>query len=308
MISVCIPAYNRSVGELVMTLHQQKSRLSDPVEIIVIDDASAEEYKRLNRQSEKYIDRLVELKSNVGRSRIRNLFLKYASQPYLLFIDGDSSIPDPEYLNNYLRVIKEKERVEVVVGGSTYPDERPELEKRLRWVYGKKSESRPADERNKDPYSSFKTNNVLIAAEVLKRVPFEESLSGYGHEDTLMGYRLRKHNITLLHIDNDVVNADPDTNGVFLQKSRQAVENLFAAWELLHFEKDFIAEVKLLRWVRRLNRYGLTHPVRWLLTVLLPMITFLLRKGVSSVFLLNLLKLHEALDVCSRRKVCRKFT
>ncbi len=308
MISVCIPVYNRNVGELVMTLHEQKSRLSDRVEIIVIDDASAEEYKRLNRQSDKYIDRLVELESNVGRSRIRNLFLKYASYPYLLFIDGDSSIPEQEYLNNYLKVLKELDPAEVIVGGSTYAKEKPEREKRLRWVYGKRSESRPAAERNKDPFSSFKTNNVLIAAEVLKKIPFEESLSGYGHEDTLMGYRLRKHKVAILHIDNDVLNTDLDTNGEFLLKSRQAVENLFAVWELLHFEKDFIGEVKLLRWVERLNRYGFFHPVRWLLSVLRPLLTSLLRKGVSSVFLLNLLKLHEALDICGRRQLCRYFS
>jgi glycosyltransferase involved in cell wall biosynthesis len=306
MISVCIPVYNSFVNELVKALYYQKVSLNYIVEIVVIDDASDEEWKGSNRQLGKYIDKYIELDQNAGRSRIRNLFLKYASKPNLLFIDCDSSITDSDFLKRYIDALK-KGTGRVIVGGSTYREEKPEKNKRLRWVYGHKSESKPAGERNKTPYSSFKTNNVLIPAEVLSKIPFEESMTGYGHEDTLMGYRLRESGVEVIHIDNYVLNSKLDTNEEFLKKSAEAVDSLFKALDIVKGDKDFIEDVKLLRWVRMLYQKRLMKLVYAVLNIIMPFVLVFLKRDLPSVSLLNLYKLHLALKLCNDRNACRYF-
>ncbi|NPA36498.1 MAG: glycosyltransferase [Chlorobi bacterium] len=306
MISVCIPVYNSRIDDLIKALYYQKTVLKFTVEIVVIDDASESEYKEHNRTLARYIDNYVELKENVGRSRIRNLFLKYAKKTNLLFIDCDSVIQDSGFLKNYVSAVKEFPG-KVIVGGSTYQAKRPGKEKILRWKYGITSESKPAVERNKSRYVSFITKNVLIPASVLHEIPFEESLTGYGHEDTLMGYRLKKAGVKIVHIDNYVLNADLDTNEEFLKKSREAVVSLFLALDVVNGDKDFIDDVKLLRWVRKLYQIKLQKIVNAVLNIIMPFILFFLKNNYPSVFLLNLYKLNTALKECKSREACRYF-
>ena len=296
MLSVCIPVYNARIDTLIKALHYQKLKLKYQVEIVVIDDASAEQYRINNRLLSKYIDKYIELDKNIGRSKIRNLFIQYASNQYLLFIDSDSVIDNSDFLKKYINVLKEN-RNKVIVGGSSYSDEKPDKNKMLRWEYGKKTESQPAKRRNKEPYRSFKTNNVIIPANILNQIPFEEKLTGYGHEDTLMGYRLKKVGVGIIHIDNYVINKELDTNEEFLNKSKEAVKSLFQALEITGGDPEFIKDVKLLRWVSELHKTKLSVIVLLMLKVADLFIEFFLKNGMPSVFLLNLVKLYHALNL-----------
>ena len=76
MISVCIPIFNCDVNSLVNELSLQFKSFNIPGEIILIDDCSDENYKKLNRFKGDNIS-YYELKENIGRSKIINLFLKY---------------------------------------------------------------------------------------------------------------------------------------------------------------------------------------------------------------------------------------
>jgi len=74
MISVCIPVYNFNISELVNVI---KDQITDfDFELIVIDDASDENFKSDNK---KILDfcKYIELDKNIGRSKIRNLFKSY---------------------------------------------------------------------------------------------------------------------------------------------------------------------------------------------------------------------------------------
>ncbi len=306
MISVCVPVFNSHIDDLVKALHYQKVKLKYQVEILVIDDASGEEYRLHNRELSKYIDNYIELDKNIGRSRIRNLFAKYASGQYLLFIDSDSVVDSSDFLRDYFHVLKLNEG-KVVVGGSAYSGVKPEKSKMLRWEYGRKVESRPASIRNKDPYRSFITKNVLIPLKVFDKVRFDETLTGYGHEDTLMGYRLKKAGAGILHIDNYVINRELDTNEEFLTKSREAVESLFTILNIVNGAPDFIDDVKLLIWVRKLYKMKLVEPVKGVLNIFNPFIEYALRNGVSSLFLFSLFKLHHALEICAGTKAEKYF-
>jgi glycosyltransferase involved in cell wall biosynthesis len=249
VISICVPLYNYPNKALLEGLIRQIKNARLKHELIVIDDAS----KKVNRLSAEEFGgdlKYVQLEENVGRSRIRNLFLTYAKYPYLLFLDGDSELISDYFLSRYEEFIEKEKNVAVICGRSVYPKEPPAVDFRLRWLYGSRTESKSAEERNSQPYASFMTNNVILKAEVLKACPFEEKLKGYGHEDTLMGFRLKEMGIALQHFDNPVLNARPDENKLFLSKTTQALSNLLEIHSTTDQSKEFEEHVKILRWLR----------------------------------------------------------
>jgi len=295
MLSVCIPVFNSNVEQLVKALYFQKTKLKHIVEIVIIDDASDMSFKEQNRKLRKYIDQYVELDENIGRARIRNLFLNYATKPNLHFIDSDSIINNSDFLGLYIEILKSKEK-QVIVGGSVYSKVKPSRNKSLRWRYGHNVESRIADIRNVTPYSSFKTNNFIIPKEILQQIPFNESITGYGHEDTLMGYELKIAKVKIVHIDNGVVNDDLDTNEEFLFKSAEAIKSLFKVFDIVNGDVEFINDVRLLAVVDKLYRVNLHKPVYYILKLFLPLIKFYILRIWPGLFSFNMYKLCYALE------------
>ncbi len=305
MLSVCIPVFNSDIERLIKALYFQKAKLKYIVEIIVIDDASDIYYKEKNRKLGKYIDQYIELDENIGRARIRNLFLQYAEKPNLLFIDSDSIIDNSGFLGLYIKTLKSNEK-HVIIGGSVYSKNRPQQDKILRWKYGRKVESKPSKIRSKNSYKSFITKNVIIPKDILQQISFHESITGYGHEDTLMGYDLKKAKVKIIHIDNGVVNEDLDTNEEFLYKSREAVKSLFKVLDIVNGNVDFILDVKLLVFVQRLYKMHLHKIVFAILRLFLPLLKFFLLKIYPDLMLFNLYKLYYALK-CSIKTDAGKY-
>ncbi|WP_010419111.1 glycosyltransferase family 2 protein [Anaerophaga thermohalophila] len=287
MISVCVPVYNADVRSLAHLLYKQAGQLAVPVELVFIDDGSDEHFRKINQEVHKF-GRYIELYPNIGRARIRNLFLKYAVYNYLLFLDCDAQIISNDFLENYLSAIPSDYADVVICGGKIYPDEKPGRNRRLRWRYGILKESFTAKERRRFPNRSFMSNNFLISRQLLVKFPFDESLSGYGHEDTLFGFNLKKNNINIVHIDNPVMNGELETNQEFLSKVNQSLFNLKRTLEITGYDQNYINDNKLLRfyygnrWMRCLfiPVLGMVHPV----------IRILLARGFVSIWLLNIYK------------------
>lgn len=225
MISVLIPIYNFDVTNLVNELAFQCDRLSAPIEILCFDDGSNAPIKQKNRALAE-LDAVwyMELEKNIGRSAIRNFLASKAKFDYLLFLDSDSEIISPSFLADYLNVLPTDK---VWMGGRVYapiPPKKTELF--LHWYYGHKRESMTAEIRNKQPYHHFMTNNFLLPKKVFFEVPLDESVKGYGHEDTLWGFALKKHNTGIGHLDNPILHLGLERNDVFLSKSTEAINNL----------------------------------------------------------------------------------
>ena len=243
MISVCIPIYNYYAYPLVRRLSNQIRQLNEgEFEIVCIDDHSSGYYVTQNKGIAE-LATFLRLGENVGRARIRNLFLKYAKGEYLIFLDNDMVVPD-RFLKTYQR--EAQKGVSVVVGGVSYDDRGNDTEHRLRYLYGTKVESRPAEERRKHPYRSFMTGNFMIKREILEKIRFDESIQKYGHEDTLFGYRLEQARIPIVHIDNAAVNGQVETNVEFLHKTVEAVENLAEIYDRMWEDQRFCQSVRLL--------------------------------------------------------------
>jgi glycosyltransferase involved in cell wall biosynthesis len=252
MISICIPIYNFDVRKLVYDLLEQAD---EQVEILLIDDDSQVEFKEKNRELTTKGVTYIELESNVGRAKIRNLFLNHAKNKYLLFLDCDSQIINANYIRNYKNAITESTLL--ICGGSIYSPECPSNEQRLRWVYGTTRESKTAKQRSLHPNSSFMTNNVLIEKQVLTSSPFDERITQYGHEDTLLGIEMEKRGITILHLQNPVMNIDIDKNPVFMKKTEDSLDSLV---QIIHFydEPERLKEhIKLLKASDKISRFQL---------------------------------------------------
>lgn len=214
------------------------------VEVIFIDDASSEEFRQKNKDvigNHKF----VQLDRNIGRAAIRNRFLEYASYDYLLFLDCDSLIIKPEFINIYAKNISAE--TNVICGGRIYPVKETDPQKHLRWIYGTLRESQSVESRRKHPNRSFMTNNFLIRKSLLEKIKFDESLKQYGHEDTLFGYELRKRQIKIGHINNPVLNGDIETNEEYLRKTELGIENLVHILKNTNMDPNLVKDITLAR-------------------------------------------------------------
>lgn len=291
MITVCIPVYNQRVYPLVSELAEQIKRCSAQIDICLIDDASEQDIRELNRQECGKLARIIELEHNVGRAKIRNLFFKYIQSDYLLFLDNDIEIVIEKFIENYIKFLNNK-KYDVVVGGHKYQDEKPDRKYRLRWKYGRNREQVTAIERNRNPYMSFITSNFLISRHVFDSVWFNESMTGYGHEDTLFGYELKKHNIKIAHIDNPVQKKYLDTNDEFLRKTNEGLISLTLLLRITNYDRDLISDIKILNKHDSLNRSGAIMVFSLVFSFFKGLIkSFLSRGWVISLFLFDIYKL-----------------
>ncbi|MEQ1798418.1 MAG: glycosyltransferase, partial [Lacibacter sp.] len=287
MLSICIPQYNFNINPLVKSLTDQITHLKTNIEIIIIDDCSTIKYPiEINPE---IVTKHITLTENIGRARIRNLFINIAEHDYMLFLDCDSLIIKDDFLTQYLDEIAKKKYL-VICGGRTYPDKLPSRSKKLRWLYGQRIESKTADQRKIFPHQSFMTNNFVIYKHVLQATPFFELLSGYGHEDTLLGLELKEKKIEVQHIENPVLNGEIELNCHFLTKTNDGIKNLILILESYSNPGILIENVKLLKVYKAIQqkRLGLLLNI---ITVLSPLLKLILTSFLQNETLFNFYKL-----------------
>ena len=247
MLSILIPVYNYNAVNLVQELYQQATKADIPFEILLLDDNSDNNCQRENMVLRDFPNTtLFELPTKAGRAIARNFLASQAKYDYLLFMDCDSEPVDKKYIARYLPYCKGKDVV--ICGGTAYKKQKPNRDSFLRWIYGIRCETKTAAQRNKSPNSRFSTFNFLIAKELFLKIRFNELLRNYGHEDTLFGLELLKNNYTIIHIDNPLYHIGIDSNEVYIEKTRQGVENLKILMEQYPDREKLIHDIRLLKY------------------------------------------------------------
>ncbi len=250
MLSILIPIYNFDVTNLVKSLHEQCMACAIEFEIRCYDDGSTKAFKKIN-QSTGLLEKAIyeELPENIGRSKIRNQLGLSAKFEHLLFMDCDSKINHSDYIKLYLAALNGKS---LIYGGGSYSDQSPtNPEYYFHWFYGTHREQLPVKERILSGHHCFKTNNFLIPKRIFTAILFDESLTQYGHEDTMFGLELRRKKIPIIHIDNPLEHIGLERTDIFLQKNKMAIENL---WQLS--QKNDLIDTKLLRVFRKVEKMG----------------------------------------------------
>jgi glycosyltransferase involved in cell wall biosynthesis len=258
-ISLLIPVFNYDIAALVYGLKSAIDKVPEFLEIVIGDDGSSPDYKEKYRQLADENVRVIYSEKNIGRSAIRNKLALEARGEWLLFIDADAMLTGTAeaYISKFIPFMSLSD---VICGGILYRDSPPgDPDKLLRWKYGKRNEQVSAVERNKHPHSSFSTFNVLMEKTVFEKIRFNEDLKQYGHEDTLMGYQLRKAGIEILHIDNGLVHEGLEANRDYLNKTKLGLENLSKLYDIVTDKSTFAETASILRTYNRLNLIGLTR-------------------------------------------------
>ena len=286
MLSVCIPIYNFPISNLVESLHREATELAIPFEILLIDDASTNSFRELNKNLSN-LDNVtyIQLDENIGRSKIRNLLAQNANYENLIFLDCDVSLVDELFLKRYIDVM---DNCQIVSGGRIYTDESP-VNCYFHWYYGVNREVKSGN---------FMSNNFLIKRDLWSKVKFNETISKYGHEDTLFQIELERIGIAIEKIDNPVVHIGLDNNLAFLSKSEICIENsLFILSNMLINNKE-LKYFRLLSTYKTVSKLKLNSVFSFLYNLAGEKIrTFLIRK--PNLFLFDLYKL---LYICNIAK------
>ncbi len=292
-LSILIPVFNCNVTALVGSLLAQLGEWPGAVELRLLDDGSGPDYQALNRRlASRPNVHYTELPANVGRAAIRNQLAATARHEWLLLLDNDSLLPDGQFLARYARALAAWPTASLLVGGTTYLATPPaDSALRLRWLYGRAREMRPAAERQRNPSGQLTINNALLRRDMLRRFPLDERLSGYGHEDTRFGLALAQAGVEVRHLDNPVLHDGLEPAVVFLRKSEQAVHNLA---QVLRTD-GLGGDTRLVRSALRLRQLGLAGAARATLARLEPALRRNLLAGQPSLRALDGLKLLWAL-------------
>ena len=245
-LSVCIPIYNIDVSQLVQSLELEIQEQQLDAEIVLIDDASTDHAIQKQNQSFLKNHHYIQLTSNIGRSKIRNLFLDYAKGEYLLFLDCDGLIINKHFISKYFQFLTKNQDVKVIYGGRVVPQENPGSDYLLRWKFAHKRENPPIVYRKGNPYLCFQTNNFLTKKDIFEKIQFEDKLKKYGYEDVLFSFELKKAGVKIDQIDNPIFNNDVESNKAYLKHVEDSIENI--AWMMKQEEyKDELKGIKLVK-------------------------------------------------------------
>jgi glycosyltransferase involved in cell wall biosynthesis len=245
--SLLIPVCNYDIVALVHSMKSCLGKVPEFTEILIGDDGSTAENRARYKTLEGDGVRVIISEKNIGRAAIRNRLALEAKGDFLLFIDADAMVPATAeaYMLNWIPAMAQSR---VISGGILYHKSPPgDPDKILRWKYGRKRQEQKASERNKHPYATFSTFNVLFDRSIFSKLRFNEELKEYGHEDTLMSYQLKKAGISILHIDNGLVHDGLESNREFLNKTKLGIKNLSKLYDSVTDKRTFISTVRMLR-------------------------------------------------------------
>lgn len=283
-LSICIPCYNYLAEPLLRALRLEMSVVEMP--IFLVEDGSELRFHSENQKAA--IQHKVDYESfdrALGRSEVRNYLARKVNSDYILFLDVDSLPVSSQFIRSYFDWIGQ---ADVVCGGTRYEENKPVENQRLRWKYGKQSEETLAEDRQKTPFERLTFNNILIRKELFLQHPLQSLKHGYGHEDTLWGLAVSGI-AAIKHIDNPVFHTGLESNAIFLEKTKMAVENL--AW--LIRKKGFKDPSQLSQLHRNLKGSGLLNLVISLIAVFEKNIADqLVASQNPNLFYLKLLKLY----------------
>ena len=280
MLSILIPTYNYNVFPLASQLEKQALASDILFEIICFDDGSK---SSINSKNEKInsltYSKFLAQQHNVGLSNNRNALAEASKYQFLLFIDGDSLLPDETFIFRYIEAIKKN--TDVVYGGRIHP-KTVDSSRKLRWKYGIYKEDSTSIKRNKNIYKSVLFNNTLIKKNVFNIIGFEKSITEYGHEDTVFAYNLSKIKASIFHIDNPVLHGDVDLNEDYYKKTHKSLENLDSIYKTKMIEPEFTTFLKVFI---KLEKFKLNYFFAFVYKILSPFFTY------------NLISKHPSLNV-----------
>ncbi len=261
ILSICIPVKDFDVHPLVESLLVEIRNKKLAIEILLVEDGSAEAGKQLNAdlQHEPEVS-LFYFETNKGRSAARNFLAAQAKGEVLLFIDADSLPISVDFITYYLSLVKSNS---ILCGGTHYSTAYRTRQTQLHWKYGSTREVSSSLHKEGE---GFKSNNFCLYKSAFNTILFNEGLTQYGHEDTLFGIIATKQKIKIECIDNAVIHTGLENNTEFLNKAEQSIQSLatIVQYNMLTGE-ELLLNFKLIAAYKKLGEYRLHFILRLIL-------------------------------------------
>lgn len=225
LLSVLIPFYRDDPSSLVRALDAQSRTVAAAIEIVLCDDGSGDATLTTaleNLKSELSTPLvLVTRPVNAGRAAARNVLAQAASGTWSLFLDADMTLPDG-FLARWLNEI-ETEDFDAAFGGfEAEPADTPDG--RLHAAISAASDIGGAEDRTRKGPTAFCTSNLLVRANIMPRVLFDEAFRGWGWEDVDWAVRAAQAG-RLKHVDNPAGHRGWQSVEQLLARYRDAAAN-----------------------------------------------------------------------------------
>ncbi|MBF0302441.1 MAG: glycosyltransferase [Desulfamplus sp.] len=196
-VSIIIPTYNRChiLNKVLKALEQQtidKYRF----EVIVVDDGSTDDTADMVREFSvnSQINIRYFFQENKKQGAARNLAIKHAEMPILIFI-GDDTVPDIRFIESHLSFHEKLENPSqsCVIGYTTWPKD-IKVTPFMQYIgeFGHQFGYSLINANCPLRFNFYYTSNLLIPSSVLAKHDyfFDEDFDVYGWEDIEFGYRL----------------------------------------------------------------------------------------------------------------------
>jgi glycosyltransferase involved in cell wall biosynthesis len=263
LVSVLIPFLREDPSRLLAALGREAAGLGGAVELVVLDDGSAD--AALDAAVTATVAglplpaRFVRLSANVGRSKGRNRLASHARGEWFLFLDSDM-LPDSEtFLANYVALI-EAEAPAVVFGGFSLDQAPPNRSHALHRRMALRSDCAPASLRREAPEKHVFTSNLLVRREVFETEAFDEAFAGWGWEDVEWAMRVaRRHRI--LHVDNTATHLGLDPARAIAAKYEQSAANFARVVARHRTVVERYPSYKVARMLKRVPLRGAWRPL-----------------------------------------------
>ena len=291
LLSILIPIYNHDSSALIDELCRQARQLQTEWQLIAIEDGSKEHVGENKAVCHRNDVEHITLDKNIGRSAIRNLLASKACGEWLIFLDCDMIVENPDFVENYLNEAQKASNDTIICGGPTYwPFDKYEEKYRLHWTVGSHREPVSTRLQNKNCQMTLLSSNFMVRKETFDAVKFDETLTGYGHEDTLFGIEHIRKGGKFKYIDNAAIHTGLDETTRFIEKTKEALHNLMKLYnEKLDAQGKL--SIKLITFAERLRKWHMMWIVRLSSYIALPIIECNLKSKHPSLFLFDIYKI-----------------
>lgn len=251
-LSVLIPFLRDDPTELLALLEREAVALGGRVEIILLDDGTADAalttslVATINGMS--LPARLITLSANRGRSEGRNRLAEAARGASLLFLDSDMRPDHDRFLTVWADLARDQAPA-VAFGGFSLLQAPNDARFAVHRSMAVRSDCLSAEQRALQPEKHVFTSNLLVRRDVFETEAFDPGFSGWGWEDVEWAMRVsRRHQV--VHLENPATHMGLDTVESLAAKYEQSAPN-FARVVARH--PDFVCAYPSYRVARKLK-------------------------------------------------------
>lgn len=226
-LSVLIPFLRDDPAELLRLLDEEAASVDGAVEIVLLDDGTADPHltDRLKAliKGLRLPARLITLTVNEGRSRGRNRLASAARGGSYLFLDSDMRPDHRRFLRDWADLVA-REDPAVAFGGFSLLQAPTDARFLVHRAMAARSECVPFTERARQPEKYVYTSNLLVRRDVFAAEAFDPGFSGWGWEDVEWAMRVSRR-FRVVHLDNPATHMGLDDVPSLARKYEQSAGN-----------------------------------------------------------------------------------